>query len=69
MRLEYPVHPDAKPITLVDLESQYHLSVVLLRCGGEMELHPSNSKTISPGKIVGVLGKPDQINILVHDFQ
>jgi Trk K+ transport system NAD-binding subunit len=58
---------ESRNLTLHDLERQYHISVVLLRRKGEMELHPSSYDTILAGDTVGVLGNPDKINVLVHD--
>jgi voltage-gated potassium channel len=60
---------DTKGKTLNDLERLYRISVVLLKRKGVMEWHPSGVEQIMAGDVVGVLGNPDRINLIVHDCQ
>ncbi|MBN1438382.1 MAG: TrkA family potassium uptake protein [Anaerolineales bacterium] len=53
--------------TLHDLEQLYRISIVFLKRQGGIEWHPSGFEKLRPGDIVGVLGKPDPINQIVHD--
>jgi voltage-gated potassium channel len=67
--VEFQDCSDNKGKTLHDLEQLYRISTVLLKRQGGIEWHPSSFEKIRSGDIVGVLGNPDRINLIVHDCQ
>lgn len=50
-----------------DVESNYQVSVVLLRRQGESDFHPSGERVLSAGDAIAVIGGPEQLNHLVSD--
>ena len=67
--VEFQACSASKGKTFDELEQLYHISVVLLRRKESLEWHPSSFEKIQERDVVGVLGNPEQINILVHDCQ
>ncbi len=49
------------------IEDNYHLNIVLVRRDGTSDMHPTDSKSVSGGDVLAVLGGPDELNHLVHD--
>ncbi|RMF46065.1 MAG: hypothetical protein D6755_07120, partial [Anaerolineae bacterium] len=50
-----------------EVESRYHVSVVLLRRDTESTLHPPSEKHLAPGDTLAVLGGPAEISRLHQD--
>lgn len=65
------VNPGARLIgmDIGQVEQTYDISVILLKRGGESDLHPAGSRKISPQDCLAVIGSPTRINTLVHDSQ
>lgn len=63
------ISPNSKLIgrCVGDIEQVYNVSLVLLRNGGERDLHPAADKQVASGDTCAVLGGPEQINILAQD--
>jgi voltage-gated potassium channel len=53
--------------SLSEIEAHYDLSVVFHSHNGQKDLHPVGSITLSTGDTIAVLGKPEQISLIVHD--
>ena len=53
--------------SLSEVESLYDLSVVFHAHNGQKDLHPAGNITLTIGDTIAVLGKPEQISLIVHD--
>lgn len=51
-------------LTVGALESQYEVSLVLLRRAGASDFHPASTRELETGDTVALLGSPQQINVL-----
>lgn len=51
------------------VEDHYNVSVILVRCDGETEFHPTDSHPVNADDMLAVLGRPDRLHILIHDSQ
>ncbi|HEY2981188.1 MAG TPA: NAD-binding protein [Anaerolineales bacterium] len=49
------------------VEDNYHLNIILLRHDGQSEMHPTDSRPLSGGDTLAVIGGPDELNRLMHD--
>ncbi|HEY3310805.1 MAG TPA: NAD-binding protein [Anaerolineales bacterium] len=49
------------------VEDTYHLNIVFVRSDHHTEMHPTDSRPLTSGDILGVLGGPEQLGHLVHD--
>jgi Trk K+ transport system NAD-binding subunit len=49
------------------IEDNYHLSIVFVRFDHLTEMHPTDSRVLTTGDMIGVLGGPEQISRLFHD--
>jgi voltage-gated potassium channel len=52
---------------LAEIEAHYDISVVFHSHNGHKDLHPVGNITLSTGDTIAVLGKPEQISLIVHD--
>ena len=62
----------AKGSTLADrtvgfIEDNYHLNIVFVRFDHQSEMHPTDSRMLAAGDMIGVLGGPEQLGHLLHD--
>jgi Trk K+ transport system NAD-binding subunit len=49
------------------IEDNYHLNIVFVRSDHHSEMHPTDSRLLSSGDMIGVLGGPEQLAHLLHD--
>ena len=49
------------------IEDNYHLSIVFVRFDHHSEMHPTDSRVLTSGDMLGVLGGPEQLSHLLHD--
>ncbi len=49
------------------IEDNYHLNVVFVRFDHHSEMHPTDSRVITSGDMIGILGGPEQLSHLLHD--
>ncbi len=49
------------------IEDNYHLNIVFVRSDHRSEMHPTDSRVVTSGDMIGVLGGPEQISHLLHD--
>jgi voltage-gated potassium channel len=49
------------------VEDSYHLNIVFVRSNHHSEMHPTDSRKLSSGDMIGVLGGPEQLSHLLHD--
>jgi Trk K+ transport system NAD-binding subunit len=49
------------------IEDTYHLSIVFVRFDHESQMHPTDSRVVTSGDMIGVLGGPEQLSHLMHD--
>jgi Trk K+ transport system NAD-binding subunit len=49
------------------LEDNYHLNIVFVRFDHHSEMHPTDSRMLTSGDMIGVLGGPEQLSHLMHD--
>lgn len=49
------------------IEDNYHLNIVFLRSDHETQMHPTDSRVVTSGDMIGVLGGPEQLSHLLHD--
>jgi voltage-gated potassium channel len=54
-------------MTVGEMESQYHLSIVFLRRNHTSNLHPASGTQLNKGDALAVLGGPLEIGLLVQD--
>ena len=53
-------------VSIAEIESNYDVSVVLLRQNGISDFHPAGEKTLQVGDVVAVLGGQEQISVLAN---
>jgi Trk K+ transport system NAD-binding subunit len=51
------------------VEDNYHLNIILLRRDGASEMHPTDTRPLSAGDTLAVLGGPEQLSKLMQDSQ
>jgi Trk K+ transport system NAD-binding subunit len=49
------------------IEDNYHLNIVFVRSDHHSEMHPTDSRMLTSGDMIGVLGGPEQLSHLLHD--
>jgi voltage-gated potassium channel len=49
------------------VEDNYHLNIVLVREDHHSDMHPTDTKMLSAGNVLAVLGGPSQLSHLMHD--
>lgn len=49
------------------VEDNYHLNVILVRFDHNSDMHPTDSRVISAGDTLAVLGGPQQLSRLMHE--
>jgi Trk K+ transport system NAD-binding subunit len=49
------------------IEDNYHLNIVFVRFDHQSEMHPTDSRMLAAGEMIGVLGGPEQLGHLLHD--
>jgi Trk K+ transport system NAD-binding subunit len=49
------------------IEDNYHLNIVFVRYDHNSEMHPTDSRMITSGDMLGVLGGPEELSHLLHD--
>ena len=49
------------------IEDTYHLNIVFVRTDHQTEMHPTDSRLVAVGDMLGVLGGPEQLGQLLHD--
>jgi voltage-gated potassium channel len=49
------------------IEDNYHLSIVFVRFDHKSEMHPTDSRVLTSGDMIGVLGGPENLSHLLHD--
>jgi len=49
------------------VEDNYHLNVVFVRYDHHSEMHPTDSRILTGGDMIAVLGGPEQLSHLIHD--
>ena len=52
--------------TVGQVEDHYHVSIVLVRYDHKSELHPTDSLKLKGNDMLAVLGRPENLNALVH---
>ena len=55
--------------TVGQIEDGYIVSVILVRCDGKTEFHPTDSHPVLTDNMLAVLGRPDRLHQLIHDSQ
>ena len=50
-----------------NIEDSYHLNIVFVRTDHLTEMHPTGSRILAIGDMIGVLGGPEQLGHLLHD--
>ena len=68
-RLTIAPHSALEGRTVSEVEDAYSVSIVLVRHDHTSELHPTGSTPLHGRDMMGVLGRPDKLNTLVHDSQ
>jgi Trk K+ transport system NAD-binding subunit len=48
------------------VEDNYHLNVVMVRYDHHSEMHPTDSRLLSTGDMLAVLGGPEELSYLMH---
>jgi len=49
------------------IEDNYHLNIVFVRFDHQSEMHPTDSRVLTSGDMIGILGGPENLNHLLHD--
>jgi voltage-gated potassium channel len=49
------------------VEDNFHLNIVFVRYDHHSEMHPTDSRVLTSGDMVAVLGGPEQLSHLMHD--
>jgi voltage-gated potassium channel len=49
------------------VEDNYHLNIVFVRYDHHSEMHPTDSRILARGDMIGILGGPEQLSHLMHD--
>jgi Trk K+ transport system NAD-binding subunit len=49
------------------IEDNYHLSIVFVRFDHHSQMHPTDSRVLTSGDMIGVLGGPEHLSHLMHD--
>jgi voltage-gated potassium channel len=49
------------------IEDNYHLNIVFVRSDHHSEMHPTDSRMVTSGDMLGVLGGPKELSHLLHD--
>lgn len=49
------------------IEDNYHLNIVFVRYDHHSEMHPTDSRVVTSGDMIAVLGGPEQLSHLMHD--
>jgi len=49
------------------IEDNYHLNIVFVRSDHHTEMHPTDSRLLTSGDILGVLGGPEELSHLLND--
>ena len=56
-------------MTVGQVEDGYDVSIILVRHDNNSDMHPTDSLSLAGGDTLAVLGRPDKLNLLVHDSQ
>jgi voltage-gated potassium channel len=49
------------------VEDNYHLNIVFVRFDHHSEMHPTDSRVLTSGDMIAILGGPEQLSHLMHD--
>ncbi len=55
-----------KQMSIARTEGDYEVSVVLLRRGKEIDMHPAGIRILRKNDVIAILGSPDKISLVVH---
>ena len=68
-RLTIPPASNLADKTVGYVEDNYHLNIILLRHDHQSEMHPTDTRPLSAGDTLAVLGGPEQLSRLMQDNQ